>query len=82
MIEYTNPDMVTGVKVTETPVSRSVTGYGPKLPTRFMVHYAGRWRRVYMAQYGNAGTAFIVHGGRDLVLDADTEYRVQGSVAA
>ena len=82
MIEYTNPDMVTGVKVTETPVSRSATGYGPKLPTRFMVQYGGRWRRVYMAQYGNAGTAYIVHGGMDLVLDADTEYRVQGTAAA
>ena len=82
MIEYTNPDMVTGVKVTKTPVNRSATGYGPKLPSRFMVHYAGRWRRVYVAQYGNAGTAFIVHGGKHLVLDADTEYRVNGTVAA
>ena len=82
MVTYTNPDMVTDTRATVEPsYGRTVSGYGGKVPTRYMVQYAGRWHRVYVAQYGNAGTAYIVHGGEDLVLDTDTEYRVQGTVA-
>lgn len=49
------------VKETELPLAalRNVTGYGPRIPTRYMVQHAGRWRRVYVANYGNAGTAYI-----------------------
>jgi hypothetical protein len=37
----------------------TVTGYGSKIPTRYMVKINGRWRRVYMACFGNAGTCYI-----------------------
>jgi len=77
-VEYTNPDMVTDSKVTEEPrYGRTADGYGGKLPTRYMVRYGARWHRVYAAQYGNAATVYIVHGGRDLVLDTDTEHALQ-----
>jgi hypothetical protein len=76
MVTYTDPKMVTDTRTTEAPMyGRTATGYGSKLPTRYMVQYAGRWHRVYMAQWGNAGTAYIVHGGQDLVLDTATEHR-------
>ncbi len=77
-VEYTNPEMVTDSKVTEEPLyGRTADGYGSKLPTRYMVRYGARWHRVYAALYGNAGTVYIVHGGKDLVLDSDTEYALQ-----
>jgi hypothetical protein len=44
-------------------LSFTATGYGARIPTPYMVHWKGRWRRVYVAQYSNAGTAYI---GRSL----------------
>lgn len=45
---------------TEAPLSgRTASGYGHAIPTPYLVQWAGRWRRVYICQYGNAGTAFI-----------------------
>lgn len=40
-------------------LSWTATGYGAAIPSRYMVKYNGRWRRVYVRQYGNAGTAYI-----------------------
>lgn len=45
--------------VTTQPAHRSAMGYGAKIPTRYMVRFGSRWRRVYVAQFGNAGTAYI-----------------------
>jgi len=42
---------------------RTVTGYGFKIPVSYKVKYLGRWRRVYCASYGNAGTAYIIING-------------------
>lgn len=35
------------------------SGYGRALPTPYMVQWQGRWRRVKVCQYSNAGTAYI-----------------------
>jgi len=35
------------------------SGYGNRLPTRYMVQFAGRWRRVYAACFGNSATLYI-----------------------
>lgn len=40
-------------------VSQTRTGYGNKLATPYMVQWRGRWRRVYVCCYSNAGTAYI-----------------------
>jgi hypothetical protein len=40
-------------------LSYSASGYGNKIPTRYMVQWRGRWRRVYCACYGNSGTCYI-----------------------
>jgi hypothetical protein len=48
------------LRETETPRSgQTLTGYGAKLPSPYMVRHEGRWRRVYVANWGNAGTAYI-----------------------
>ena len=43
----------------------TASGYGARIPTRYMVQVSGRWRRVYCCQISNAGTCFI---GRKLDL--------------
>lgn len=40
-------------------LSYTASGYGRRIPSHYMVLWAGRWRRVYVCQYGNAGTAYI-----------------------
>ena len=52
------------VKIEELPWQKAgltwtATGYGQKIPTRYMVQFNGRWRRVYAFQISNAGTLFI-----------------------
>ena len=41
-----------------------------------MINYDGRWHRVYVMQYSNAGTAYIIQGGQNLILDIDTQYAI------
>lgn len=61
---------INDAKITEAPLNRSVTGYGPKVPTRYMVRIGTRWHRVYMAQYGNSGSAYVVLEGSDHYLSS------------
>ena len=37
----------------------TASGYGPRIPSRLMVKWRGHWRRVYVCQTSNAGTAYI-----------------------
>ena len=56
------PFQTVGVRHKETDLprgGRTVTGYGARIPTTHMVQWEGKWRRVYVANYGNAGTAYI-----------------------
>ena len=82
-IQYTNPANVLEVFADdhEPRYGQSATGYGPKIPTRYRIRYAtasgARVLRVYMAVYGNSGSAYVCTGGRDLYLDTDTEYALQ-----
>jgi hypothetical protein len=77
-VQYTDSQLVTGVRLTDVPRSgQTVSGYGGKVPTRYMLKYAGRWHRVYAMAYGNSASVYIVSGGQDLFLDTDTEHRVE-----
>jgi hypothetical protein len=54
---------------------RSVTGYGPNIPTRYRLKLAdGRTRRVYVMAYGNSGSAYVVVGGADRFIPSDLEH--------
>lgn len=66
--------MVADVRVTEAPRHNSVSGYGPKIPTRYMLRIANRWHRVYIVQYSNSGSAYVVYKGADYYLDSDVEH--------
>lgn len=65
--------MVVDAKVTEQPRQRTATGYGPKLPIDFMVKVGTRWYRVYVVNYGNAGSAYVVLKGQDYYLSTGVE---------
>lgn len=60
--------------ITEEPTyGKSSTGYGPKVPTRYKVRIGMRWHRVYMAQYGNSGSAYVVLEGSDYYLSSGVQ---------
>jgi len=45
------------------------TGYGRKIPTRYMVKYNNRWMRVYCCIYSNIGTCYIESNRQWIVVD-------------
>ena len=52
------------IQDTEAPRNPYRTGYGRRIPTSYRVRvFDQRWRRVYVIQYGNAGTAYIRYKG-------------------
>lgn len=40
-------------------LSYTASGYGLRIPTIYQVKWRGKWRRVYLCQISNAGTAYI-----------------------
>lgn len=52
----------------ERGLSQTASGYGAKLTSSYKVPYNGRLYRVYMAQYSNAGTAYIIVKGEKIVV--------------
>lgn len=67
---YLDPQQVEAKRQTRTPANRSRSGYGSKLPTSWMLRLKGnhRWHRVYVIQYSNAGSAYILSKGKMLFL--------------
>jgi hypothetical protein len=35
------------------------SGYGRRIPTRYMIRLKKRWRRVYYCVYSNVGTCYV-----------------------
>lgn len=62
-------DEQVAIKTTDTPRNRSVSGYGSKLPTQYMVNWRNKWRRVYAICYSNASTLYIAHKNTKIVLN-------------
>ena len=61
MVTYLEASQISAVKTTEEPRFYSASGYGRKIPTRHMVQLRDkRWRRVYVCQISNAGTAYVL----------------------
>lgn len=77
MTTWLNDSAVTDIKITAAPPSRSATGYGGKIPTQYMLRINQRWHRLYMMQYGNSGTPYVIRGGVELVLEINTQHRIE-----
>lgn len=54
------------------PYGMGRSGYGRKIATRWMVRFGDNPRlyRVYVCQFSNAGTAYVVKGGETLYFQA------------
>lgn len=79
-LPHTDPATIVTMHADDTAprYGNTVSGYGPKLPTRYRITFTdGRTRRVYVMQYGNSGSAYVVIGGVDIFLDIDTECALQ-----
>jgi hypothetical protein len=63
---------VVGAKRTATPRNYSVSGYGNKIPTSWLLQLQegnrARWHRVYVICYSNAGSAYVRSRGERLML--------------
>ena len=80
-VRYTNCALLHSAKVDlAAPFSRSTSGYGDKLPTRYWIKYGetprqlAAWRRVYAVCWGNASSVYIEMYGERLYLDSGIEY--------
>lgn len=80
-VNYTDPNRVKGLRyqTDRTFPNPYADGYGPKVPTPYMVRYLGkgcalRWHRVYVMIYANSGSSWINVGGEVVFLDTETEY--------
>lgn len=63
-ITYLDPSRIMAKRNTEAPRHRSRTGYGNKLPTSWELQLDDkRWRRVYIVQWSNAGSPYVLVGG-------------------
>ena len=59
-MNYLEPKRVIAKRRTKAPKNYSRSGYGNKLPTEWQLQLIDkRWRRVYIIQWSNAGTAYI-----------------------
>ena len=54
----------------EKGLSYTATGYGSKIPTRYMVRTIDqKWRRVYCATFSNVGTLYVMHGKEKTIVE-------------
>jgi hypothetical protein len=68
-IDYLDPARVTAKRQTDAPPNRSRTGYGSKIPTAWLLQLDGkRWHRVYVVQWSNSGSAYVLSRGKPLYL--------------
>jgi len=73
-MEALTADMTSDARIAEAPHTNNVTGYGPKIPIGYMFRIANRWHRVYVMNYGNSGSAYVVLKGKDYFLAGSAEF--------
>lgn len=81
MVEYLDANTIQGTRETREPIyQETASGYGKKLRSHYMVRVANRWHRVYIVQWANAGSAYIMKAGKALYLDGDCEHRIKHTI--
>lgn len=85
MKNFTQADLVTGSVVTiyvntedlvdaplpwqEAGLQQTASGYGSKLTSRYKINYEGKLRRLYVTQYGNAGSTWFAIKGKKIFIN-------------
>ena len=65
MVEYLDLNTIQEKRITAAPrYGRNVDGYGRKIPTGAMLRVQNRWRRVYLTQFSNVGSRWIILNGK------------------
>lgn len=65
-VRYLHSNTILETRITEPPKSRSISGYGSKIPTQYMIraswHWGtnAQWRRVYAICWSNVASHYIV----------------------
>lgn len=63
-IQHLKAGQITAVIITAAPRQTSATGYGAKLPTRYKLTLTDKiTRRVYVVNYGNSGSTYVLIRG-------------------
>ena len=70
MLTYLDPRNVRATRSSAAPVNRNASGYGSKIPSTWELRIGSRWHRVYVIQWSNAGSAYVVQRGERLFLGA------------
>jgi hypothetical protein len=70
---YTAPAMEKEFWWQKLGLTYTASGYGRRIPTRYMVQVNGKWRRVYCCQISNAGTCYIGKLSPDAIIVSDIE---------
>ena len=78
-VEYLDHGLVRAAYADDNPPRNPYAmEYGPKIPTRYRLMLAdGRMRRVYCAQFSNAGSLWVRVAGRRVFLCAESEYLLE-----
>ena len=82
MVIYLDENMIVNAKTTEAPPHRNASGYGNKIPTRFMVKLdrgpRSQWQRIYAICYSNNASHYVKAGAADIrFLDNDCFERIE-----
>lgn len=74
MVVYLQAAEIRGTKITVPPRFYSASGYGRKIPTGRMIQTTDKkWRRMYVCQISNAGTAYVLLKGDWRVIGPEAE---------
>lgn len=81
-VSYLTPAQIIAAKRTIIPPFHSASGYGRKIPTSFKIQLLDKiWRRVYVCQVSNAGTAYVLCKGQWRVINGEAENAIESLVA-
>ena len=56
-------------------LQETISGFGHKLRTEYMVMHNNRKKRVYCSIHSNSGTLFIMQGKEQIIVNVEDEYR-------
>lgn len=74
VLNYLHPADIAKVKQSPAYYGRDASGYGRKIATETMLLLSdGIWRRVYVCQISNAGTAYVVVSGQWWIIGPEAE---------
>ncbi len=78
MVEYLKAAQITAARQSPAPRFYSASGYGRKIPTKHLVQLDDkRWRRVYVCQISNAGTAYVLLSNDWRVIGPEAEEAIE-----